>query len=64
MFWESLQSTFLAVMRIFALSACGYLSVRFKLFGEGGLRRLTIWAVNILLPVFIFQRLGENFTFD
>jgi len=64
MFLETLQSTFLAVLRIFALSACGYLCVRFKLFGKEGLRRLTIWAVNILLPVFIFQRLVENFTFD
>ncbi len=51
-------------MRVFLVSACGYLCVRFRLFGEEGLRRLTIWAVNILLPVFIFERLVENFTFD
>lgn len=51
----------IAVAQIFAMGAMGFLLVRGGIIQESGLRLLSMLAVNLFFPLFIFYQIIQNF---
>lgn len=64
MFLESLKISTGAVLQIFILAAVGYFLVRRNLLGAQGLSYLSRLLIEVILPVFIFFQLIQNFSFS
>ncbi|RKY31709.1 MAG: hypothetical protein DRP74_04225 [Candidatus Omnitrophota bacterium] len=64
MFWESFKAASIAVAQIFFLGLIGYFLIRRKFLDQGGLKALSRLVIEITLPVLIFYRLMNKFSFS
>lgn len=63
MFWQSFQTTTIAIGQIFLLGAIGFFLVRKNLLGQEGLGAISRLVMEVTMPLFIFSKLVLNFKF-
>jgi len=63
-FMSMFKITFLAMLEIFLLGACGFLLIKKKFLNEEGLRVLTKLVIELILPAFIFSQFMQRFSFS